>query len=34
MKYIIVILLFGLAACETPRVVPNNELKDIRYWRD
>ena len=34
MKLFIVISLAFISACETVRVVPVDESKDIRYWRD
>lgn len=34
MKWILIILLAFITGCETIRVVPTDESKDIRYWRD
>ncbi len=34
MKWFIIISLAFISACETVRIVPADESKDIRYWRD
>jgi hypothetical protein len=34
MKWILIITLAFVCGCETVRVVPADESKDIRYWRD